>query len=135
MKTTRIIVIILHLFVGLGALAGGTAAIMTPSNPLGMPAEALQYSPFQSFLIPGIILFTFIGLFNLISGILVIIRKRFNEYLPGLTGIIMALWLIVQCLILRDIHYLHITFFIIAIIQGSLSIYLLYNRNLFPFNF
>ena len=36
---------ILHAFVGIGALAGGLAAITNPEEPLGVTVDALKNSP------------------------------------------------------------------------------------------
>lgn len=63
------ILFILHLVVGIGAMFGGLAAITNPNNPVGVPTSILKNSPFSNFLIPGIILFTVIGLGNLLSAL------------------------------------------------------------------
>jgi hypothetical protein len=59
------ILISLLLFLGLGAIGGGVALIISPSGKLlgGLPLSILTNSPFSDFLIPGIILFTILGLF------------------------------------------------------------------------
>jgi hypothetical protein len=51
-------------FLGLSAIIGGGALILSPSGKLlgGLPLSILRTSPFQDFLIPGIILFTVLGL-------------------------------------------------------------------------
>jgi hypothetical protein len=48
----------------LSAIGGGGALIISPSGKLlgGLPLSILAYSPFSDFLIPGIILFTILGL-------------------------------------------------------------------------
>ncbi len=135
MKSAKISVIVIHFFVGIGAMAGGLAAILNPVNPLEIPDGMLEHSPFSTYLIPGIFLFVCIGIFNLLSGIIVLAKIKLNEYLPGIMGVILASWLVIQCLIIREIGTLHIIFLIIALFQGLLSVYLLYNRNMFPFNF
>ena len=57
-------------FLGLGAIAGGGALIISPSGELiGMPLSMLGHSPFKNFLLPGLILFIVLG----ISPILLII--------------------------------------------------------------
>lgn len=52
-------------FLGLSAIGGGGALIISPSGKLlgGLPLSILQNSPFDNFLIPGIILFVVLGLF------------------------------------------------------------------------
>jgi len=62
--TARNILISLLLFLGLSAIGGGGALIISPSGKLlgGLPLSILAYSPFSDFLIPGLILFTILGL-------------------------------------------------------------------------
>lgn len=64
MKTKNILISML-LFIGLGAIGGGAALIISPSGKLlgGLPLSILKNTPFPDFLIPGIILFTILGLF------------------------------------------------------------------------
>ncbi|SCZ78162.1 hypothetical protein [Acidaminobacter hydrogenoformans] len=64
-KTSRIVMLLLHIIVGVGAAAGGMGAILDPIAPAGANAELLKTGPFETFLIPGIILFALFGLGNL----------------------------------------------------------------------
>src|SRR6056297_502984 len=55
---------ILMLFQGLSGLFGGIALVIDPSGELlQMPLSLLEGSPFDTFLIPGIILLTILGIF------------------------------------------------------------------------
>jgi hypothetical protein len=60
----RNLLIFLLVFLGLGALGGGSLLIISPSGELlgGLPLSILDHSPFNDFLIPGIILFLVLGL-------------------------------------------------------------------------
>ncbi len=61
--TTRNLFLILLALLGLGAMFGGGVLIISPSGKLfGMPLSMLENSPFNDFLIPGIILFSLLGL-------------------------------------------------------------------------
>jgi len=66
MKPTkpRTLFIFLLLFLGLSAIGGGALLIISPSGTLlgGLPLSILDHSPFNDFLIPGIILFLVLGL-------------------------------------------------------------------------
>ena len=56
--------IILMLFQGISGLIGGIALVIDPSGELlQMPLSMLEGSPFDTFLIPGIILLTILGIF------------------------------------------------------------------------
>jgi hypothetical protein len=64
MKTRNIHLFLLG-FLGLSAIGGGAALIISPSGKLlgGLPLSILRHSPFTDFLIPGIILFVVLGIF------------------------------------------------------------------------
>ncbi len=63
MKTQRNILIALLAILGISALGGGSFLILSPAgDTIGMPLSMLGKSPFNSFLIPGIILFTVLGI-------------------------------------------------------------------------
>ncbi len=124
----------LHMFVVIGAMAGGSAAIMNPDGPFGMPVEVLKNSPFSNFLIPGIILFTVIGLGNIFSAIMFLFKSRFQGYISNVFSWALVIWIIVQCIMLNSIVLLHILFFTIGLIQGILSLVILFEQRLFPAN-
>lgn len=99
------------LFLGVGALYGGGMLIAKPDGALlGMQQGWLDQSPFHDYLIPGIVLFIFNGLFPLFTCIGLVLRPDwpwanvFNLY-PNrywawtysiYTGIIVIIWIIVQ---------------------------------------
>ena len=59
--------IILMLFQGISGLIGGITLVIDPSGKLlQMPLSTLEGSPFETFLIPGIILLTILGIFPMI---------------------------------------------------------------------
>jgi len=61
------ILVILHILLSIGAIAGGGVLILAPDGSLmGMPVSYLDNSPFSSFLIPGLILFICNGLYPLV---------------------------------------------------------------------
>lgn len=61
MKTKNLLIALLVLL-SIEAIAGGGSFILFPEGYLGMTPEAmLMQSPFQNFLIPGIILFSVLG--------------------------------------------------------------------------
>jgi hypothetical protein len=61
------ILMALILFQGISGLFGGIALIIDPTGELlQMPLSMLDGSPFDTFLIPGIILFSILGIFPMI---------------------------------------------------------------------
>jgi hypothetical protein len=134
MKVVYGLLFVLHGFVGFGALAGGLAAITNPEEPLGVPIEILKNSPFENFLIPGVILFTIIGLGNIFSSLMMCFKSKYQGYISSFFSWALVIWIIVQCLMINDVAALHVIFFTIGLIEASLSTMILYNKRLFPVN-
>jgi hypothetical protein len=63
MKTLiKIIVVLLLLYVGAGAIYGGLLFVIYPDGSgLGMTTSFLENTPFDNYLIPGIVLLIFNG--------------------------------------------------------------------------
>lgn len=134
MKMIRRLLIWLHFVIGIGAMAGGMVAILNPQKPLGMPTEALQNSPFSDYLIPGIILFAVIGLGNLFSASMLLKKSKWQAYISGVTGGALVVWIIVQCIMIQIVAFLHILFFGFGMIEGLLATFILFEQKKFPAN-
>lgn len=75
----------LQIFIGMGAVAGGLPMIITPSgSDTGLSTEILQNTPFENYLIPGIILFTINGMGHLIASYFSLKIR----YVAGILGIV-----------------------------------------------
>ncbi len=69
----------LHLFLGLNALGGGALLILYPDGSgLGMDPSWLDHSPFDSYLIPGFLLFIFMGLLPLFAATGLMLRPEWK---------------------------------------------------------
>ncbi|MFF2019155.1 hypothetical protein [Paenibacillus sp. NPDC058177] len=116
---------ILQVFLGVGAVAGGGALVADPGGGLlGMPLTLLERSPFSDFLVPGLLLFTVFGLFPLLVLYSMIRRPqwRWAEALnPFRTlhsswafslyvGFGLIIWIMVQTYILNAVHWIHILY-------------------------
>ena len=134
MKRLYVAIPILHWFVGVGALAGGLAAVLNPGSPMGMSTDSLKTGPFTNFLIPGLFLMIVIGLFNIIEGFLVVKKVKYHEVISGGLGALLIGWIVIQCIILWTINPLHVIYFIIGSIQGVLALVLIYKNKAFPMN-
>jgi hypothetical protein len=134
MKLVYRLLFALHLFVGIGAVAGGLAAITNPQAPFGMTLEPLKNSPFSNYLIPGMILFTVMGVGNLASAFMFRFKLKFQGYLSSVFSWALVIWIIVQCVMLKAVVFLHVLFFTIGLIQAVLSMAILFEQRLFPTN-
>lgn len=123
--------IILLFLLGTGAIFGGGVFIISPSGKLlGMPLSTLDNSPFTDFLFPGIILFCVLGLapILLIFALIKRPKSRFAEILNVYSDIHWAwtyaiyiafgliIWIQVQMVFLRAVHWLHTFYMFFAII-------------------
>ncbi len=133
MKLVIRILLFLHIFIGLGAMAGGLAAILDPMKPLGIGVEAL-HGYFDSFFIPGLFLFFVLGVGNLLCAYLFRFKPLEQGYTSGFIGAVLVFWIIIQCIILRTVAALHIIFAVLGVIQGGLALAILTIKRKFPMN-
>ena len=74
-KITRNIYIVLLGFLVIGAIGGGLVLIISPTGELiGLPFSEFKNMPFSSFLIPGIILLSVLGIIPLLL-IIALLKK------------------------------------------------------------
>ena len=134
MKTVYKILTVMHFFVGIGALFGGGAAILDPLNPLGVPLAILENSPFENFLIPGLILFLIIGIGSLVSGLMAVSKSDYQGYYSSVSSWALMIWIVVQCLMIRAVAFPHVLFFLIGLAGAVLALSILYDKRQFPAN-
>lgn len=71
--------VILLSFLALNALAGGVLLIIEPDGALlGFPDGWMEHSPFRTYLIPGLILFTANGILPLLAILGLVTRRRWT---------------------------------------------------------
>ena len=103
-------------FTGINAIIAGLLFMIDPSgNKIGLTTNYLQTSPFKNYLIPGIILFTLIGLGCAVCMYLLIIKNRYASEWLQYEGVILTGWILVQMMMVRDVNPLHL-------IMGSIGI-------------
>jgi hypothetical protein len=120
--------------VGIGALFGGIMTIINPNEPLGMSVELLKNSPFKNYLIPGIILFTLIGLGNVISAIALRLKFKYLAYTSNVFSWALVFWIIIQCIMIQSVAFLHVLFLFIGLVEAALAMTILFRHQLFPAN-
>ena len=95
------------LFLGISAIGGGGQFLLDPTGDIiGMPVDVLAGSPFTDFLLPGLILFTVLGLFPL--GVLYGLYTKSDWAWPAviMVGTALIIWIVVQGLIVGFGHWL-----------------------------
>ena len=114
----KVIIGVLQLFIGLGAVAGGSMLINDPKGiSLNLSVEWLEGSPFSDFLIPGFILLIFVGLGNTIGGVLTFIRFQYSPLITILLGGFLMLWILVQLAITGYTSFLQPFYFALGVIE------------------
>ncbi len=131
LKTARNILPGLLFFLGLGALGGGGILIVSPSGKLmGMPLSILRFSPFDSFLIPGLILFSLLGIapclvgYGLLKKRDSLLAERFNMFSDMhwpwtyclYCAFTLIFWLQIEMMFLQAVHWLHSFYMFFAVI-------------------
>ncbi len=111
MKPLRALAIFLLVFNGLSALAGGGLLLIDPSGgTLQIPLSVLQYSPFNDFWIPGLLLFVCNGLLSIWIAWLVIRKHPQYRSLISLQGLVSMIWILTQVIMIRTavaLHYIY----------------------------
>ena len=113
-------------FNGLSGLLGGYMLIKDPTgNSLNMKMEWLKETPFQNFLIPGIVLFLVVGIGNTI-GIWTTFKKKNKRSQIGLVfGLILMFWIISQVLWIGYKDFLQPLYFTTGLLQAITGFYLM----------
>ncbi|MFN8431393.1 MAG: hypothetical protein U0V04_15555 [Spirosomataceae bacterium] len=125
---TRKITIILLLITAVNALIAGFLFIIDPSGQkMGMTTDFLKFSPFVTFLIPGIVLFVVNGIFNLVATYFLIKNKPTALAMVIFQGVILCGWIFAQVLMVKEINPLHIIMFLVGVVL-IISGYLLKNN-------
>jgi hypothetical protein len=91
---------------GAGALVGGSLLIAKPDGRYMDIPVTVMHGSFASFLIPGVILFL-LGALNLVAFLAVWRRSLADWVAAGLALVGLAVWFIVEIVILRELHWLH----------------------------
>jgi len=87
----------LEVFLSVGALAGGAALVLGPRGEIiPLPVSALRGSPFDSYVMPGLILFGVLGLGPLAAALLVRLRHPLAPVAGFAVGVALLIWLAVE---------------------------------------
>jgi hypothetical protein len=92
----------LLVFNGGGALFGGWNLIAHPDgSTLLLPHQLLIHTPFEDFLVPGIVLFVAIGLGSFAALWLLVRGHRYRRQALIIEGTLLCGWLVVQIILIR----------------------------------
>jgi len=108
---------------GLGALAGGIALVSRPDGSvMHFDVAILAGSPFADFTIPGLILGGLFGLGSFVVAALGVARLRIAPFLAFAIGCGQMIWIVVQLAIIREVSFLHPTFFGVGLVIAATAV-------------
>lgn len=105
-----------------GLMGGALALVPRATDSLGLSPDVLVNAPFKTFLIPGLFLVIVIAGGNLTTGLLLMKAKNSGMYLLGAMGVVLMLWIVVQCYMLWGVEGLHVVFFVLGGLQLVVAI-------------
>lgn len=114
---------LLLLLNGISALFGGYVLIDDPSGGgMQMPVDLMKTRPFKDYLIPGIYLFSVLGVGSLIVLFMVIAHARYSAQAVLLQGLATIAWIVTQMVVVHDIVLLQIIFLSVGAVLALCSL-------------
>lgn len=126
-----IVLIVLQIFLSLGAIFGGGMLVIDPSGQgLNMPLSLLEQSPFPNYFIPGLLLFFILGVIPVWISIGLISRKsssianKLNVFphqhwswsFTLYTGFALLIWIFAQVYFFQAVYAVHLVYFTLGIV-------------------
>ena len=91
----------LEVLLGIGAVFGGGALVLAPDGHLlSMPTSMLAGSPFRDYLIPGLVLFTVIGVYPLVAAVMAYRRVPIAPVAAMGVGVALMGWIAIEMVML-----------------------------------
>ncbi|MFD3449364.1 hypothetical protein ACFDTO_32830 [Microbacteriaceae bacterium 4G12] len=118
----------LLLLVGIGAVAAGIGFIMKPDGSgVGISLYLLKKSPFDDYLIPGIVLLSVNGIAGIAGAILAFMKKHYSGIATMILGVALMIWIAAQVYWIGFVSWLQPAFLAIGAIETALG-FLLYEQ-------
>jgi hypothetical protein len=83
-----------------GAIGGGIGLVQDPDDNIGLPVSLLEGTPFNDYLIPGLILLIVVGLFPLVVLYGLARRRKWGWWLAVAAGAGLVIWIITEAALL-----------------------------------
>ena len=91
------VAVVLEVLLSIGALGGGLVLMIAPRGEImPLPLSALAGSPFDTYLVPGLILFAVLGLGPLVAARLAWVRHRLAPTAAAVVGAGLLIWVVVE---------------------------------------
>ncbi len=117
-RRSKITFFAIQIFNGLSALAGGYGLMSDPTGEaLQMDRSMLISTPFDDFLIPGLVLFIINGIGNATGAVLSMKKFKHAASVAALFGLILMIWIISQVSWIGYQSFLQPLYFITGLAQ------------------
>ena len=120
-RSSRVALVILELFVGLGGIFGGLEMIRHPLNAFGVTTDLIAGSPFDTFTWPGVLLLVLVGVAPCLLALGLVARWPGMLLLSGLFGIGLMAWIGAQWALLQDRLWMQPAMFICGAAIATLA--------------
>jgi hypothetical protein len=117
-RSARWLLPAIELIVGCSAVAGGVALV---KGGIRMPIQWLSRTPFDSYIMPGLILFFIVGGSHLAAAYAILARCQSARSASLLAGMILTIWLIAQIAMIGYTSWMQLLFFILGLATLFLS--------------
>lgn len=111
-RLTRGALVGLLVFVALNAFAGGYYGL---AGAGGVPREWLAGSPFESYLVPSLVLAIVVGGSSLLAVLALGVRHRWSRHLAALAGVVLVGWIAIQLAMIGFVSFLQPVMAIIGV--------------------
>ena len=143
LKIQKGILLFFTLFVGIGALFGGTCMLIKPDGSILHMENMLPYFEilpfsevlFQDYIFSGIMLIIVNGISNITASVLIFMNKKIGYILGTIFGFTLILWIIIQ-FVMFPMNALDIIYFTLGCLQlvtGYMAL-VCFNQVNFKFN-
>jgi len=93
--------VVLEILLSIGALGGGLVLMIAPRGEImPLPLSALAGSPFDTYLVPGLILFGVLGVGPLVAALLAWLRHPLAPTAAFVVGVGLLIWVAVEVAII-----------------------------------
>jgi hypothetical protein len=113
----------LQIFIGLGGVPSGLILALNPSGSgMGFSLDLLQGTPFSSYLIPGLFLFTVNGVATLGGGVATFLKYRYSGEIAIALGALLMAWIVIQVGLIGLVHWMQPLYLGLGLIELILGI-------------
>ena len=92
----RLTLVALLAFVGLGGIFGGVQMLADPYGPMGMSTQMMARTPFDSFVVPGVLLLLLVGVPPLLLAVAFLTRSHPHPGWVVAFGVGLMAWVVIQ---------------------------------------